>query len=92
MANSLSSKKRIRQNEKRRMRNRSRTSAARTQIKKYLEMTQQSKDIGAIETELRITQKKIDQLAATGIIHKNNAAHKKSQMVRHLNDAKARVQ
>ncbi|MCK5270247.1 MAG: 30S ribosomal protein S20, partial [Sedimentisphaerales bacterium] len=43
MANSLSSKKRIRQNEKRRMRNRSRTSAARTQIKKYMEMTQQSK-------------------------------------------------
>ncbi len=92
MANSLSAKKRIRQNEKRRMINRNRKSATRTQIKKYLEMTRQSKDIGAIETELRITQKKIDQLAATGIIHKNNAAHKKAQMVRHLSDAKARVQ
>ena len=92
MANSLSAKKRIRQNEKRRLRNRSRKSAVRTQIKKYLEMTRQSKDVEAIETELRVTQKKIDQLAATGVIHKNNAAHKKSQMARHLSDAKARVQ
>ncbi|MCK4628274.1 MAG: 30S ribosomal protein S20 [Sedimentisphaerales bacterium] len=92
MANSLSAKKRIRQNEKRRMRNRTRKSAVRTQIKKYLEMTRQSKDIEAVENELRITQKKIDQLAATGVIHKNNAAHKKSQLARHLSDIKARIQ
>ena len=74
------------------MRNRSRKSAVRTQIKKYLEMTRQSKDVEAIESELRVTQKKIDQLAATGVIHKNNAAHKKSQMARHLSDIKARIQ
>jgi len=74
------------------MRNRTRKSAVRTQIKKYLEMTRQSKDIEVVENELRVTQKKIDQLAATGVIHKNNAAHKKAQMVRHLNNAKARVQ
>jgi len=92
VANSLSAKKRIRQNEKRRLRNRSRKSAVRTQIKKYLEMTRQSKDVEAIESELRVTQKKIDQLAATGVIHKNNAAHKKSQMARHLSDIKARIQ
>ena len=85
MAHSLSAKKRIRQNEKRRMRNRARNSAVKTQIKKYLQVAKQAKDPENIEAELRLTQKRIDQLAAKGIIHKNTASRKKSQLARQLN-------
>ena len=90
MAHSLSAKKRIRQNEKRRMRNRARKSSVRTQIKKYLDLARESKDIEALEAELRLTQKQIDKLAAQGVIHKNAASRKKSQLSRQFNEAKAK--
>ena len=90
MAHSLSAKKRNRQNVKRRARNRTRKSDVRTQIKKYTGLTQQSTDSEALEKELSLTQKKIDQLAARGSIHKNTAARKKSQLARKLNAAKAK--
>ncbi|MBN1766392.1 MAG: 30S ribosomal protein S20 [Sedimentisphaerales bacterium] len=92
MAHSLSAKKRIRQNAKRRMRNRAHHSAVKTQIKKYVEITKQSKDVSVIEKELKETQKKIDQLAAKGIIHKNKASRKKAQIARQLNAVKAKLQ
>ncbi len=85
MAHSLSAKKRIRQNVKRRMRNRSRMGAVRTQIKKFQTLVKQPSDAEVLEKELRLTQKKIDQLSAKGIIHKNTASRKKSQLARRLN-------
>ncbi len=91
MAHSLSAKKRIRQNEKRRMRNRARNSAVKTQIKKYLHVAKQTKDPENIEVELRLTQKRIDQLAAKGVIHKNTASRKKSQLARQLNAIKEKA-
>lgn len=90
MAHSLSAKKRIRQNVKRRMRNRIRKSDVRTQIKKYSNLAQQSTDVPTIEKEFCLTQKKIDRLAATGVIHKNAAARKKSQLARKLHAVKAK--
>lgn len=92
MAHSLSAKKRIRQNAKRRMRNRAQKGAVKTQIKKYLQLTKQTKDTEAVEQELRVTQKKIDKLAAKGVIHKNTASRKKSQLTRQLNELKAKNQ
>lgn len=92
MAHSLSAKKRIRQNAKRRMRNRAQKGAVKTQIKKYLQLTKQTKDTEAVEQELQATQKKIDKLAAKGVIHKNTASRKKSQLARQLNDLKAKTQ
>ena len=91
MAHSLSAKKRIRQNEKRRMRNRARNSAVKTQIKKYLQAAKQTKDPENIEVELRVAQKRIDQLAAKGVIHKNTASRKKSQLARQLNAVKEKA-
>ena len=35
----------------------------------------------------KVAVKKLDQAAAKGLIHKNNAAHKKSQLVNKLNKA-----
>ena len=91
MAHSLSAKKRIRQNTKQRLRNRAHTSAVRTQIKKYQELTRHSSDVEAVEKELHATQKKIDQLVAKGCLHKNTASRKKSQMARQLNEVKSKT-
>ncbi len=90
MAHSLSAKKRVRQNAKRRLRNRARIGAVRTQIKKYNELLRQGDDVAAVEKELQLTVKKIDKLAAKGNIHKNTAARKKSQLARKLNELKTK--
>ena len=91
MAHSLSAKKRIRQNQRRRIRNRARTSAVRTSIKHYNETVGQARDIAAAEKELRLVQKNIDKLAAKGCIHKNAAARKKSSLARQLNSLRAKT-
>lgn len=93
MAHSLSAKKRIRQNLKRRIRNRARTSAVRTQIKRYTQVAaEHGSDVETVEKELRLTQKKIDMLAAKGTLHKNTAARKKSQLARMLNAIKTKAE
>ena len=90
MAHSLSAKKRARQNVKHRMRNRARKGAVRTQIRHFTELSRQSKNIEEIEKELRIAQKMIDKLAATGCIHKNTAGRRKANLMRKINAVKAR--
>ena len=91
MAHSISAKKRIRQNAKRRSRNRAGKSAVKTQIKKFLDITKQPSDVETLEKEYRNTQKELDQLAAKGVIHKNTIARKKAQLARKLNDAKSKI-
>lgn len=88
MANSLSAKKRIRQNAKRRMINRSRVSAVKTQMKKFLTVAHQSTNVEEVEKEYKEAQQKIDRLAAKGNIHKNTAARRKSRLVKQLNALK----
>ena len=39
----------------------------------------------ALKTAVKVAVKKLDQAAAKGLLHKNNAAHKKSQLVNKLN-------
>ena len=41
------------------------------------------------EAGVKLAVKKLDQAAAKGILHKNNAAHKKSALIVKLNAAKA---
>ena len=91
MANSLSSKKRIRQNAKQRLRNRAIKSSMKTQIKKFTEATRTGSDADQVEKELRLAQKKIDQAIAKGILHKNTASSKKSQLARQFSSAKKKV-
>jgi small subunit ribosomal protein S20 len=82
MAHSKSAKKRVRQNLKRRAMNRSHISAVRTQVKKTLKDI----DAGAASTEeMSKTFKALDQLAAKGRIHKNQAARRKSRLARRFN-------
>ncbi len=84
MAHSLSSKKRIRQNEKRRFRNRVRKSRLKRQRRHFREAVA-SGDAEQAETELRKVHKLADQVAAKGTIHKNAAARIKSRLQRRLN-------
>ncbi len=91
MAHSLSAKKRIRQNAKRRLLNRTRNSAVKTEIKKFYSSVQESSDIAQVETQMRLAQKKVQQLAANGVIHKKNASRKIARMARTFNVAKAKV-
>ena len=91
MAHSLSAKKRIRQNSKQRSRNRAHRGSVRTQIKKFQKLVRSSSELDALEKELQLTQKKIDQLASKGRIHKNTASRQKSQLTRRLNALKTKT-
>ncbi|MCA1803201.1 MAG: 30S ribosomal protein S20 [Rhodothermaceae bacterium] len=73
-----SSIKRVRQEKKRRLHNRTRRSAMRTLIKNVF--TQTDKD--EAEKHLKVAVSYIDRMSVKGYLHKNNAAHKKSRLVR----------
>lgn len=88
MAHSLSAKKRIRQNEKRRSQNRGRKAQLKSKIREFTE-TLSGGDAAKSAEVLRTTIKKIDQIAAKGTIHKNTASRKKSQLQRKLNALQA---
>ena len=81
MPNTLSAKKRLRQNEKLRLLNRTRTSALRSQIRKVRDAVQAGESEKA-QTELRLAQKRIDQAQAKNIMHKNTASRLKSRLVK----------
>lgn len=79
MANIKSQVKRIRTNERNRLRNQSAKSALRTAIRKFREAAAEG-DKGKAEEYLRAAGRQLDKAASKGIIHKNQAANKKSAM------------
>ncbi|NLL02940.1 MAG: 30S ribosomal protein S20 [Clostridiales bacterium] len=83
MPNIKSSKKRVDVNLAKAQRNKSRNSALKTAIKK----ANAAIDTGAENRDelVKIAIKKIDQAVAKGLLHKNNAAHKKSALVSKCN-------
>lgn len=82
MPNNVNAEKALRQNIKRRLRNRSQMSALRTTVKKVrVALTPASNDPAALESALKEAVKKLDQAAAKGLIHKNAAARTKSRLV-----------
>ena len=80
MANIKSAKKRVLVNATKQARNKSANSALKTAIKKATAAIEAYADNKVELTTEAI--KKIDQAAAKGIIHKNNAAHKKSALAK----------
>jgi small subunit ribosomal protein S20 len=90
VAHSLSAKKRVRQNAKRKMINRSRKSRIKTQIKRF-ESALASGDAKAASEQYRLTVKKLDKAAATSAMHKRTAARKKSRLAKRLNALKAKA-
>jgi len=89
VAHSLSAKKRVRQNAKRRVVNRARKSQIKTQIK-HLESALASGDIEAASEQYRLVVKKLDKTAATSTMHKRTAARKKSRLAKKLNSLKSK--
>jgi len=80
----LSAEKRTRQNEKRRLRNKSAKSAIRTASKQVVAAAQE-KNAAEAKTALQDMIKRIDTAARKGIIKKNTAARKKSRMQKLVN-------
>jgi len=88
VAHSLSAKKRVRQNAKRRAINRARKSQIKTQIK-HFETALSSGDIEAASKQYRLVVQKLDKTTATSTMHKKTAARKKSRLAKQLNSLKA---
>jgi small subunit ribosomal protein S20 len=84
LANNKSAEKRIRVNERRRLRNRPYRSAARTYVKKAL-LAIQSGDSEAASVAVGNAISMLDRVANKGVIHKNNAARRKSRLMAKYN-------
>ena len=82
MANIKSQIKRNRQNEKRRMRNRTVRSEMKTRTRTVLASANAGEET---EESLKAAIKTIDKAASQGVIHKNKAARDKSRLVKRIN-------
>lgn len=86
MANTKSAQKRIRSNERKRLRNQ----MYRTRVKTLIKKAEQSIFAGTPNEEaLREACRTLDKAAVKGIIHKNNAARRKSRLVKKYHNAVA---
>lgn len=79
MANLRQSKKRARQNDKRRQHNASQRSMIRTCLKKVVAAIE-AKDVEAAKAAYTAAVPVIDRMADKGIIHKNKASRHKSRL------------
>jgi small subunit ribosomal protein S20 len=77
VANIKSQIKRNRTNEKRRMRNKAVKSALRTHVRKFREAVEAG-DTEKAQELARVACRKLDKAASKGVIHKNQAANRKS--------------
>lgn len=89
MAHSLSAKKRIRQNEKRRARNRARKDLVKTEVKALNTLLTAGNFDKAAEQLKKVTQR-LDRTAAKNTIHKKTAARKRSRLTKRLNALRAK--
>jgi len=89
VAHSLSAKKRVRQNDKKRTINRGRKSQIKTQIK-HFDAAVASGDVDAASEQYRLVTQKLDKTAATSTMHKRTVARKKSRLAKQLNSLKAK--
>ena len=89
MAHSLQSKKRVRQNAKRRVINRARKSQVKTQIG-HFESALAGDDAEKAAEQYQLVVKTLDKTAATSTMHKKTAARKKSRLAKKLNTLKAK--
>ena len=83
MANIRSQKKRIRQNEKARLRNKAVKSSLKTAIRKFREAAEAGNVEEAIILQ-RAAARQLDKAVSKGVIHKNQAANRKSAIAKRL--------
>jgi small subunit ribosomal protein S20 len=84
MPNIKSAKKRVKVIRTKTLQNKMFRSELKTDIKKY-QAALAAGDTAAAQELYRVAVKKIDMAASKGIIHKNCAAHKKSEFTKALN-------
>ena len=87
MPNNAAAKKRMRQEQKRRLHNRSVKSLVKTQITKARQAFDADADVDA-EEAVRAAVSELDRAAKKGVIHRNNAARRKSRLMKQLNATK----
>ncbi len=84
MANIKSQIKRIRTNEKARQRNK----AVKSELKTYVRKVREAIEAGDRETATAALEKagrKLDKAVSKGVIHRNQAANRKSKLARQVN-------
>jgi len=84
VANIKSQEKRNRTNERRRLRNKSVKSSLHTAVRAFREAAAEG-DKDKASTLLVATSRKLDKAASKGVIHKNQAANRKSALAQALN-------
>jgi small subunit ribosomal protein S20 len=87
MPNNPSAAKRMRQEQKRRLRNRMVKSIVKTNITKARQAIASGVDA---EMAVRAAVSELDRAAKKGVIHRNNAARRKSRLMKQLNAALAK--
>ena len=86
VANIKSQLKRIKQDERRRLRNKSVKSSIKTSIRRFREASAYG-DPEATSDALQAASRKLDKAVSKGVIHANQAANKKSAMAKSANKA-----
>ena len=84
MPNIKSAKKRVLVNAAKAAQNKAQKSALKTDLKKF-EAAVAEGNRSEADAAYKVAVKAVDQAAAKGLLHKNNAAHKKSAMTVKLN-------
>ena len=90
MAHSLSAKKRVRQNAKKKAINRARKSEIKTRVKR-LEEVIRTGDAAAAQEQLKVVSRRLDKISSTSTMHKNTAARKKSRLAKRVNALKTKT-
>lgn len=86
MPNNAAAKKRMRQEVKRRLHNRSVKSLVKTQVTKARVAISSGDNA---EEAVRAAVSELDRAAKKGVIHRNNASRRKSRLMKQLNAANA---
>jgi small subunit ribosomal protein S20 len=88
VANIKSQIKRNKQNEKARLRNKAVKSELKTSVRKFREAADAG-DAEATQTAMRAAAIKLDKAASKGVIHKNQAANRKSAIAKRAEQLKS---
>lgn len=90
MPNTKSAKKRLRQNEERRVRNRSAKTVLRSQLRKVREAVAAG-SVDEAQTSFKEAARKLDKAGASKLIHPNKASRLKSRLSKAIKKAKAKT-
>jgi small subunit ribosomal protein S20 len=91
MPSSASAKKRVRQNTKRRLKNRVAKKVIKTLMKRTL-ASAAATELDKVASDIKTAASKIDKAGARRVLHPNTAARRKSKLARAQNAALAKSQ